>query len=143
MKSTIQIVLDTNVLVSGLMKKSSIPAAVVDMVLEQRIRLALDKRIMEEYIEVTSRPKLHIHEFVRRAALSFIAVYGIYVSPLPLNLPPDQIPDLKDLPFAEAAVSAKANALVTGNARHFMFLNEFEVKVMSPAQFVRWMAEKL
>ena len=142
MKSAIQIVLDTNVLVSGLMKKNSVPAIVVDMILERKIKLALDSRIMEEYSEVTSRPRLHIQEFVREAALSFIAVYGIYVSPLPLNLSPDQIPDLKDLPFAEAAVSAKANALVTGNGRHFMFLNEFQVQVMSPAQFVHWMDEK-
>lgn len=71
MKSAIQFVLDTNVLVSGLMKKAGIPTTVVDMILERKINILLDKRILEEYTEVTSRPKLHIPGFVREASLSF------------------------------------------------------------------------
>jgi len=58
-------------------------------------------------------------------------------------LPLGKIPDLKDLLFAEVAVSAQADALITGNGRHFTFLKEFEIQVMSPAQFVRWVEEKL
>ncbi len=43
MKSAIQIMLDTNVLVSGLMKKAGIPTTVVDMILERKINILLDK----------------------------------------------------------------------------------------------------
>ncbi|MDI6769102.1 MAG: hypothetical protein QMD04_05440 [Anaerolineales bacterium] len=47
----------------------------------------------------------------------------------------EEIPDPADLPFAEVAVAAGVDALVTGNVRHFTFLAEYKVKVLTPAQF--------
>ncbi len=135
------IVLDTNVLVSGMMKKISMPGKVVDLILERRINVALDERILAEYNEVTIRPKLHIPSFIQKPTLAFIVAHAVYIQPQLLNPPPTHIPDLKDLPFAEVAVAAKADALVTGNMKHFAFLKEFNMRVLSPAQFAEW-AEK-
>ena len=44
--------------------------------------------------------------------------------------------DLDDLPFAEVAVAAKVEALVTGNGRHFTLLSSHNIPVYTPADFV-------
>lgn len=49
----------------------------------------------------------------------------------------NKVPDPKDLPFAEAAVSGGAQTLVTGNEKHFSFLEEFGVKVLNPQIFLK------
>ncbi len=51
------IVLDTNVLVSGLLKGNSKPGVIVKLVAAGRIKLAYDARIIAEYRLVLRRPK--------------------------------------------------------------------------------------
>lgn len=52
------IVLDTNVLVSAMLKRISKPAQILDAVLDGKIRLAVNEQIVEEHSEVLHRPKL-------------------------------------------------------------------------------------
>ena len=40
--------------------------------------------------------------------------------------------------FAEIAISGEAEALVTGNGKHFSGLKDRGVTVLSPAQFLEW-----
>ena len=54
------VVLDTNVLVSGLLSQKSWPAKILDLILADHIHVAYDDRILGEYEEVLSRPELHI-----------------------------------------------------------------------------------
>ena len=131
------IVLDTNVLVSGLLNEVGIPRQVVDMAIKREIRLAVDKRIVQEYVEVTARSHLRIPRILRDDALSVIIGVSFWVKAQPLNLPASKVFDPKDLPFAEVAVAAKADALVTGNKRHFTFLAAFGIEVLTPAEFVQ------
>lgn len=53
-----KIVLDTNVLVSGLLKSAGNPAAVLTLVLTGAVQICHDKRILAEYSEVLARPHL-------------------------------------------------------------------------------------
>ena len=53
----IQIVLDTNVLVSGLLSPLNAPGRIIDALQIERIQLAIDDRIFLEYGEVLRRPK--------------------------------------------------------------------------------------
>jgi putative PIN family toxin of toxin-antitoxin system len=131
------IVLDTNVLVSSLLKENSVPGKIIDWVFERKIRLALDERIMQEYAEVTARPFLRIHIERRDRILAFINIASVRIKPVSLDLAPETILDPNDLPFAEVAVMAKAEGLVTGNQRHFMFLPDLGVDVLTPAEFVK------
>lgn len=50
------VVLDTNVLVSGLMISANPPGRIVDLVREGKLRLAIDDRIFAEYENVPARP---------------------------------------------------------------------------------------
>ena len=52
--------LDTNVVVSGLLCAHGHPARLLDPLLDGRLRLAFDDRIEAEYREVLARPRLAI-----------------------------------------------------------------------------------
>jgi putative PIN family toxin of toxin-antitoxin system len=130
------IVLDTNVLVSGLLKANSKPAKVLDLVIAGKIQVAVDQRILNEYRQVLVRPKLKIAATNAQAVLVYISIVGLSVIAPPLNLRDVIIQDLMDLPFAEVAVVAKAQAVVTGNVKHFLFLRGLDIEVLTPHEFL-------
>jgi putative PIN family toxin of toxin-antitoxin system len=122
-------VLDTNVLVSGLLSPFEPPGRLVDVLLGRRLRLALDDRIEIEYREVLARPRLGI-EPVRREAFLAILQFQEHViaMPWPHRAPSDE----DDVIFLEVAVQAPARTVVTGNLKHFPPGCRGPVTVMSP-----------
>ncbi|MDD5370549.1 MAG: putative toxin-antitoxin system toxin component, PIN family [Anaerolineaceae bacterium] len=128
------VVLDTNVVVSGLMSETSKPGKIIDLALENRFQVAYDDRILSEYEDVLARPELRIRPARARAVIAHIELTGQQVDSGTLPLECFQDPD--DLPFAEVFITAKAQALVTGNLRHFSPLVERGYAVYSPAQFL-------
>jgi len=129
-----RIVLDTNVLVSGLHNPDGTPGRIVDLVMGGRIQLLYDDRILGEYLDVLARPELKIDSSLAQAVVGYIRLAGERITALPL--PADSLPDPDDLPFAEVAVSGAADALVSGNAKHFTKWKEQGNTVLSPAQFL-------
>ena len=130
------IVLDTNVLVSSLLKRESKPAAILNAILESQIELAIDQRIFEEYCEVLHRPKLNIPTDLADSILRFIAFSALWVQTHPVEFPQGLIKDSEDLPFAAVAVCGAAEVLVTGNVKHFAFMSGFSTKVLTPQEFL-------
>lgn len=122
-------VLDTIVLVSGLLSPLGPPGRLVDVVLNRRLRLAFDDRLELEYREVLARPKLGI-ERVRREAFLAILQFQQHeaAAPWPYGEPPD--PD--DVPFLEVAHQTSVRVLVTGNLRHFPASCRGPINVLSP-----------
>lgn len=122
-------VLDTNVLVSGLLSPSGPPGRLTDVLLARRLRLALDDRIELEYREVLARPRLQI-EPIRREALLAILQFQDHLTalPWPHRMPPDE----DDVVFLEAALQTSARVVVTGNLKHFPAGCRGPVTVLSP-----------
>ncbi len=54
----------------------------------------------------------------------------------PEALPQTGYTDLDDIVFAEVFISSKADALITGNARHYKPLLDLELPILPPAQFL-------
>jgi putative PIN family toxin of toxin-antitoxin system len=131
-----RIVLDTNVLVSGLLNPDGKPGRIVDLILGGRLQLLYDDRILGEYLDVLARPQLSIDPSLAQVVVGNIRLAGVRVTALPLS--EDTLPDPEDVPFAEIAISGEAEVLVTGNTRHFSGLRERGVPVMSPAEFLEW-----
>ena len=127
-----RIVLDTNVLVSGLLNPNGAPGRIVDLILGGRNQVLYDDRILAEYLDVLTRPELTIETSQAQAVVGYIRLAGEPVTALPL--PGDSLPDLDDLPFTEIALSGEAEALVTGNMKHFSGIKELGATVLSPAQ---------
>lgn len=131
------IVLDTNVLVSGVLNAYGAPGRILDFVLAGSVQIAYDDRLLGEYADVLSRPRFGFEPTRIRALLAYFRLSGLLVSATPLpGLAVTAVPDPDDLPFAEVAVAAGVEALVTGNGRHFAFLSAYNVPVYTPADFV-------
>ena len=127
-----RIVLDTNVLVSGLHNPNGVPGRIIDLILGARIQVLYDDRILAEYLDVLARPRLAIEPSLAQAVVGYIRLSGKQIMALPQDK--DTLPDPDDLPFAEVAITGKADMLVTGNMKHFSGLKERGVTVVFPAQ---------
>ena len=71
-----RIVLDTNVLVSGLLNPNGTPGRILDLILGRYLTLLYDDRIIGEYSDVLARPQLDIAEHQSVAILSFFRLAG-------------------------------------------------------------------
>lgn len=130
-----RVVIDTNVLVSGVLNPHGPPGRIVDEVLAGAFNVLFDDRIMSEYREVLARPAFAFNLTDIDALLDFIDMTGESVTGLRL---PIELPDSRDLPFVEVAAAGRADALITGNARHFKpRRGEHGVKICTPAEFLR------
>ena len=110
------IVLDTNVLVSALWSADSKPAMIVNAVLCRKFTLCYDYRILNEYYNVLRRPKFDFTEWEVQNLLGTITANGISVTASPL---PDIVfTDETDKKFFEVAKFCFA-PLITGNIKHF------------------------
>lgn len=110
------IVLDTNVLVSALWSAGSKPGEVVNAVIVRRFTACYDYRILDEYTKVLRRPKFKFKEWEINALLDPIIKNGISVMPEPF--PDIPFTDESDKKFFEVAKFCNAY-LVTGNIKHY------------------------
>jgi uncharacterized protein len=129
-----KIVLDTNVLVAGLLSPFGPCGGIVRMVTSGHLTLCIDARVLSEYREVLGRPKFKFDRDKVAAILDYIERHGWVVASAPLSLP---LRDPDDEPFLEIAFSGGADYLVTGNAVHFPPESCQGVKVVSPADFLK------
>src|SRR5438552_10559281 len=110
-------VLDTNVIVSGLLVAGGFSGRLVDAILAARLRLSYDDRIEAEYREVLARPHFAISPERREAFLTELKNQDAFVV---AGLWPDKTPpDPDDLPFLEDARQTAEQILVTRNLTHF------------------------
>lgn len=129
-----KIVLDTNVLVAGLLSPFGPCGGIVRMVSSGHLTLCIDARILSEYREVLGRPKFKFDRDKVATILDYIKHHGWVVASAPLSL---ALRDPDDEPFLEIAFSAGADYLVTGNAAHFPPELCQGVEVVSPAEFLK------
>ena len=127
--AALQIVLDTNVLVSGLLSPHGAPAKILNLVINSNVILVLDARIFDEYSDVLHRKKFSFPDDAVNEILSFIRRESVFISPCPVTC---TIPDPGDLPFIEVSLHASV-PIVTGNVRHFY---GSVASVMTPVQFL-------
>ncbi|GAH62448.1 unnamed protein product [marine sediment metagenome] len=128
-----RIVLDTNVVVSGLLNPHGKPGTILQMVVSRAVTICYDARIIDEYREVLLRPKFPISEAEVDATLEQIEAAGHLVTTTPL---PQNLPDPDDEPFLEVALAGEAEYLVTGNVKHYPEDRRRGVRVVSPVEFV-------
>lgn len=128
-----RIVLDTNVLVSGLLSPFGPPAEIVRLLSAGSVTLCLDARILTEYEEVLARPRFAFDADAVAALLDHIDDRGQTVAASPLDV---RLPDPDDEPFLEVALACGAACLVTGNITHFPPQARSGMLAMSPAEFV-------
>jgi uncharacterized protein len=127
----VKAVIDTNVLVSGLIKAGTPPAGVISDVFAGVLVALYDSRILTEYRDVLSRPKFQIPPERIKRLLEFIIIDGIEVLDARTS---GQLPDPDDQAFADVAVTGEADLLITGNTRHFPISGA--VQVVTPREWL-------
>jgi putative PIN family toxin of toxin-antitoxin system len=131
-------VVDATFLVSAMLSPHGPPAQVVRLALQGDVVPLHDDRILAEYHDVLGRPRFAFHPEDVRAVLDGIARTGETVVAKPLAL---TLPDPDNLPYLEVAVAARADALVTGNARHYHATSgTHRMRILSPREFLDLLA---
>jgi putative PIN family toxin of toxin-antitoxin system len=131
----VKIVLDTNVLVSGLLTPLGNCGEIVRMLTSDEITLCVDSRILMEYDEVLNRPQFHIAPQKAAVVIDYIQISAETHATAPLD---KALPDENDNPFMEVALSSDAECLVTGNLKHFPECCREGVTVLAPKEFLEF-----
>ena len=128
-----RVVIDTNVLVAGLLSPYGAGGEIVRMLVAGSLDVLYDARIVSEYEEVLCRPKFSFDKEQVGHLIEFITRFGIPVSASPLSM---HLPDPDDEPFLEIAISGKAECVITGNVTHYPAHSRGRVRVFTPRQFI-------
>lgn len=133
MNSTIlDIVFDTNVVVSATLKPRSIPSYLVSAALSQKIRACYSREVLAEYRDVLTRGKFQFEANLVRILLAEFRKKGKEVFP---EISLTVCSDPADNKFLECAQAAQALYLITGNRRHFPE-NYGVTTIVSPQQAI-------
>jgi putative PIN family toxin of toxin-antitoxin system len=130
-----RLVFDTNVLVSRLLIKNSLPDQAVEYGLDHGI-LLYSKEILNELISVLSRPKFekynkhhHVDQLIEIILKSW--------EPVKITQHIKACCDPKDDKFLELAVNGQANVIITGD-EDLLSLHPFQnISIISPADFLK------
>lgn len=112
-------VLDTNVLVSAFLNRSSVPAQVLVEAIAGRIIPLYNDEILAEYEDVLHRKKFSFTARDVRDMMETIQERGVYVEAGPVDA---VLPDLDDVVFYAVVMEKRKDGaayLVTGNLKHF------------------------
>jgi uncharacterized protein len=112
----IRAVIDTNVLVSGLLSPSGNEALIVLAVHQGLLRPCLSEEIIDEYAGVLARPKFAFPPDEIEALIVMLRRNGELFQ---AEQSSQASPDTGDTKFVECALTAKADFIITGNKRHF------------------------
>jgi putative PIN family toxin of toxin-antitoxin system len=124
-----RVVLDTNVIVSGMINVSGTPAQIINLLVNGRITLLYDSRMLKEYEEVLGRKKFGFKKSHVAPVLDYIKNEGEYVAAEPTTR---TFVDADDKIFFEVAKTGRARCLVTGNKDHY----PRDVVIKTPKKFI-------
>lgn len=109
-------VIDTNVLVSGLLAPSGNEALIILSIHQGLVHPYFSDEILAEYAAVLARPKFAFDADDIEALLTMLHDKGELIRP---EGPAPSLPDPDDSMFLHCAQAAHAEYIVTGNKRHF------------------------
>ena len=134
-KNVPKIVLDTNVLVSGVLTPEGPPGKILLLLTRPgAVRLLVSSEILTEYLKVLTREKFGLQD--ETVAILLHNLDGLAKTIIPKQKL-DLLPDPDDNKFLECAVEGKASYLVTGNIKHFPFSVYKQVRIITPATFIK------
>jgi len=126
----INVVIDTNILVSALWSEQGKPAMILTLIINDLLIPCFNAEIVQEYTGVLSRPHLSFH--FKKARVDVI-INKIKADGLSVVVKPSSIAfvDESDRAFYDVAKASGAY-LITGNSKHY----PDEPFILSPSQFL-------
>jgi len=127
-----RLVLDTNVVVSGILSPSGPPGRLLDLVFDEHLQLAVEPRILQEYRNVVLRPRFALPEAVVHRLIENLEDLATQVLASPW---PHPLPDPDDAVFRATAKAGMA-VLVTSNIAHFPPPLRGTAEVLKPRELI-------
>ncbi len=112
----IRAVIDTNVLVSGLISRNGNEALVILAVRHSLVTPCVSDAVIAEYLAVLARPKFSISKAELNAVMAMFRDKAVFLTPGYFQA---VSPDPADTKFLHCALAAQADFIVTGNKRDF------------------------
>ena len=134
-----KLVIDTNIIVSGLLTPYGNSAEILRLFANGKLTIYYDSRILTEYYEVLNRPKFNFNKEKISTILKEIELSGELIIGIPIK---ESLPDPDDNMFLEVALAGKVECIVTGNLNHFPQNSCFGIPIFSPSEFVNYYKEK-
>ena len=128
-----KVVIDTNVVVSGLLSPFGAPGEIIRMAASGYLAICYDARILSEYQNVLVRRKFPFDRAYVENLLDQIRACGYVTTGKPLA---KRLPDPDDEAFLEVALGGEAQYLVTGNLKHYPVKKREGIRVVSPTEFL-------
>jgi putative PIN family toxin of toxin-antitoxin system len=127
-------VVDTNVIISGMITPDGAPAKIVNLIVAGELVLLADDRILAEYFDVIRRDYLsrYLSDIEKNAAIDFIDAKAERIVACRIV---ENLPDPGDIPFIETALSAGV-PFITGNKKHYPMTHCAGVEILSPQEFL-------
>ena len=132
-----QVVLDTNVLISGLRSRQGSSFKILSLIGTGKFDIHVSVPLVLEYREVLNREIEHLYitteqiESVIALHCSIATQHEIFFLWRPC------LRDPKDDMVLELAVKARCDSVVTHNIRDFSGIDKFGLNVITPANFLR------
>ena len=126
------VVIDTNVLVSAVLKYNSIPGTIIELAFDGKIIPVLNKEIESEYRTVLLRPKFHLTIDIVDDIINEFKQKGLYITENHIDI---DLADPKDVVFYEVVIEQRGSTqswLVAGNIKHF----PAETFIVTPRQML-------
>ena len=139
----IRAVVDTNIIVRAIIKPKGTVGPVLQRLREGHFTLLYTEGLLTELVDVLNRPRIRNKYYLSQEdieiVLALILLRGEPVNPTRRI---DACRDPEDNMILEAAVSARANAIVSGD-EDLLTLHPFEgIPIIRPAAFLSMLDEK-
>jgi len=129
----IRAVIDTNVLVSGLLSAKGNEALILLAIHQGLVRPCLSDAIVREYVDVLARPKFAFPPGEIAELLATMQRMGESITPVG---PAPTLSDPDDVKFLHCANTARAEYIVTGNKRHFPLTLDGSPRVVNAGELL-------
>ncbi len=130
-----RVVLDNNLVVSGLLLPASVPGQAFHRAL-QNGQILVSEATLNELADVLSRPKFDRYISIKDRQ-EFLRLLSRVADIAPITYTVHACRDPKDDMMLEAAVNGEAQALVTGD-RDLLSLNPFHgIPIVTPAKYIK------
>ena len=133
-------VYDTNIIVSAVLHKDRLPASLLSLALEGKVRLFVSEELLREYEGILKRPKFKLGEKEVENLMKLIREKAVKVKPTEKITKIKK--DLADNRVLECALEAQVDFIVTGNKKHFPFEKFHRAKVVNPQEFATYFMTK-
>ena len=135
------VVLDTNVLASAIFWPTSTARRCLTGVARRWFRLGVTVDILDEYTATCAALHLTRPKQDPSGPLAWIRSQAVYVEPAALGKQRSR--DARDDMFLACALAAQADCIVSNDRDLLVLEKPFGVRIITPAEFLRFMEEKL